>query len=62
MPRGDFSGVFLPLDRPPGTTRTEDFATLTFETPDSVLVTLPRSGDGTRAAYAWHDGTLKPLF
>jgi len=62
MPRGVFSGVFLPLDRPPGTTRTEDFATLTFETPDSVLVTLPRSGDGTRAAYAWHDGTLKPLF
>jgi hypothetical protein len=62
MSRGTYSGVFLPLDRPPGTTRTEEFGTLTFPTRDRVIVEIRPEEDGSRGAYAWRDGRLEKLF
>jgi hypothetical protein len=62
MPDGVFSGVFLPLQRPPNTTRVEDYATLTFDEEGGVTVRIPRNEDGSRVAYAWFDGKLTQLF
>jgi len=60
LPRGVYSGLFLPLDRPAGTVRVEDYGTLTFQEGDRVTVEILRSD--TRGAYVWQGGRLETLF
>jgi hypothetical protein len=60
--RGVFSGIFLPLVRPPTTTSDQGYATLEFEVDGGVNIKIPRSAQGDRIAYAWYDGELKRLF
>lgn len=62
MPHDRFSGVFLPLQRPPNTTKELGFATLEFDDRDGVTVRIPRNEDGSRVAYVWYDGALTRLF
>jgi hypothetical protein len=62
LPRGVFTGIFLPLQRPPGTVQEEGYATLVYDDSGGVLVRIPRLPDGSRVAYAWYDGRLAELF
>ncbi|HJQ99460.1 MAG TPA: hypothetical protein VJ826_14190, partial [Candidatus Polarisedimenticolaceae bacterium] len=62
LPRAPFSGLFLPFDRPPGTMRLEEYGSLRFQEGDRVTVEIRRKEDGSRGAYAWHDGRLERLF
>jgi hypothetical protein len=62
MPEGMFSGIFLPLKRPPNTIHEEDYATLEYDDLNGVVVRIPRLDDGSRAAYVWYKGELTELF
>jgi len=62
IPQAVFSGVFLPLRRTPNSVVDEGFAVLSFDDGGGVSVRIPRSDDGTRAAYVWRGGRLVVLF
>jgi hypothetical protein len=62
LPRGRFSGIFLPLQRLPNTIQEKGYATLEFDDVGGVAVRIVRLADASRVAYAWYEGELTQLF